>query len=246
MSDPTGVGLYLRELRAATHGAPKAAARRARDNGVSFVALLACWQDRKGHRARNVSRLPAYAEEFAAVGVTPWIWGYPHAGMEERFVERMRAASSEPVAGWILDPEVSYKRRPMSAQTLVDLTLDSLSERLRLGVTSYGLPRAHPGFPWATFGGHGWGSPQLYGVSPALVDRGLADWRERGWTYAVPSVPSFGPKSGARLHDYLSGFVDGEEEIRGFLVWSWMQTTSDEWRVLARWAEWFEKGIPGL
>jgi len=243
MSDPTGIGLYLRQLDARTHGTPKAAARRARDNGVSFVALLACWQDGKGHRARNVKRLPAYAEEFATAGVTPWIWGFPKAGLEDLFVERMQGASAAPVAGWILDPEASYKRKPKQARRLVDLTLDSLSERLRLGVTSYGLAKAHPTFPWKTFGGHGWGSPQLYTVGPAHIDQGLAQWRAHGWAHLIPSVPSFGPRSGARLHDYLSNFVDGDEHVAGFVVWSWMQTKSDEWRVLARWAEWFDRKI---
>ena len=242
MSDPTGVGVYLREL--STVGTPKAVAKRARDNGVRFVALLACWQDGAGHKARNRKLLPAFAEELARVGVLPWIWGYPHAGLEERFVERMREAAAAPVAGWILDPEVSYKKKPAAAQKLVDLTTDALTERLGLGVTSYGLAKAHPTFPWKTFGGRGWGSPQLYDVAPAQIDRGIAEWRAHGWEHVVPSVPSFGPKSGAKLHDFLSHFVDGKEDVAGFVVWSWTQTSSDEWRVLARWADWFERGIP--
>ena len=81
-------------------------------------------------------------------------------------------------------------------------------------------------------------------MSPGLVDKGIEQWRDRGWSHIVPSVPTFGPKSGAKLHDFLSCFVDGQEEIDGFIVWSWMQTNSDEWRILSRWAEWFTRGVP--
>jgi len=82
MSEPIGVGIYLRALSPRTDGGPKLAARKARDHGLRFAVLLACWQDTSGHRARNRSRLPAYAEAFAHAGVTPFVWDYPHAGLE--------------------------------------------------------------------------------------------------------------------------------------------------------------------
>jgi len=50
----------------------------------------------------------------------------------------MIEASPPPVAGWLVDPEVYYKRRPAPARRLLDLTLDALSERLRLGHVEHG------------------------------------------------------------------------------------------------------------
>ena len=138
-------------------------------------------------------------------------------------------------------PVGSAQTRKAQAQKLVNLTLDAMNESLGLGITSYGMAGFHKNFPWSVFGGVGWGSPQLYSVGPQQVDRGIRQWRAHGWDTIIPSVPTFGKKSGgAKLHDHLSNFVDGDENISGFIFWSWRQTQADEWRILARWAAWFE------
>lgn len=268
-SYPTGVGIYLRALKPMSE-TPKRAAQIAKDSGVSFVAIYVVQQDISNGKPRTLTiNQPAdvqrYTEAFATAGVTPWIWGYPWAGREDEFVAKMHAATSGNIVGWILDPELGYKWKGSgtkagqkeadpnapaptgsqagqraAAKKLVVGCLDAMTEKHNIGVTSYGCLAYHKNYPAAEFC-VGWGSPQLYDVSPAEITRGLADWRKLGFGHIIPSVPAFGAKSGAALHDFLSCFVDGTENIDGFLVWSWPQLATDEWRVLARWADWFKR-----
>jgi len=112
----------------------------------------------------------------------------------------------------------------------------------RIGITSYGMAPGHKNFPWDVFGGHGFGSPQLYSVGAQDVDRGIAAWRAHGWRHIVPSVPLYGKNSGAALHEHLSHFVDGAEHIAGFIFWSWQQGSPAEWGILKRWADWLVRG----
>jgi hypothetical protein len=152
-------------------------------------------------------------------------------------------------------PSGTQAIRRAQATALVDASIAALGTRA-LATTSYGRAKFHPNFPWNQFvraargtdmpgvrSGPVIGSPQLYTSTPDQVDAGIREWREHGFEWIVPSVGSFGPRSGAKLHEHLSTFVDGTEDVRGFWVWSWQQTDSQEWRVLARWASWFERGV---
>ena len=124
---PKGIGLYIRGLQQKTHGTPKQAAKLARDNGVSFVAILAAWQDvHKGKErflksnGRDGSLIKKYAEAFTAAGIQVWLWGFPRGGGEEAFVERfvqVTEACGPVVRGWLWDPELFYKwsRNPDAA-----------------------------------------------------------------------------------------------------------------------------------
>jgi len=273
--NPTGVGIYLRAT--GPMPPPKQAAKTAKDAGVSFVAFYVVQQDVSKGKPRttmitSVEDVKRYGDAFATAGINPWLWGYPWAGREDEFVDKMKAATTGNVVGWILDPELGYKwkgsgtragqkeadpdappptgsKAAMQAAvaTLMDKSLGALADKHGLGVTSYGMADYHKNFPWAefvaseNFEAAGWGSPQLYDVSPDQIDQGIASWRALGWTHLVPSVPAFGTKSGAKLHDFLSSFVDGSEAISGFIVWSWPQISPDEWRVFRRWADWFER-----
>jgi len=282
--NPTGVGLYMRGLSKEKHGTPAQAAKKAKDNGVSFVAIMAAWQDIHNGKerflysnGRDPERIVRYAEAFLNAGVKPWIWGFPRAGGEHQYINRMCDVStrSKVIQGWLHDPELFYKWsakarwapsgmrgqaeytgkaeapkgskqiREIAAMRLMDLTEESRQNGLirAYGVTSYGMAQYHKNFPWKQFSVKGFGSPQLYSVTPEQVDQGIAAWRAHGWTHIVPSVPLFGKMSGAHLHDHLSNFVDGEEDISGLLFWSWRQASRDEWRVMARWAEWLDAGM---
>jgi hypothetical protein len=283
---PKGIGLYIRGLSRKKHGTPKAAAKKAADNGVSFVAIMAAWQDvHKGKErflhsnGRKATIIREYAEAFVKKGIRVWIWGFPRAGGEEQYIDRLLHVSEvcddELIYGWIHDPELFYKwkvkrrtsmiwnmrgqpeytgraappegsraQRIRGAKKLIELTEDAFSSAfiMSYGITSYGMAQYHRNFPWGVFGGRGFGSPQLYSVGPKQIDMGIMRWRELGWNHIIPSVPLFGKNSGARLHDHLSNFVDGEEGISGLLFWSWRQASRDEWRVLARWADWLRRG----
>jgi len=272
--NPTGVGIYLRAT--GPMPPPKQAAKIAKDAGVSFVAFYVVQQDVSKGRPRtttitSVEDIKRYGDAFATVGINPWLWGYPWAGREDEFVDKMVAATTGNVVGWILDPELGYKWKGAgtragqkeadpnappptgskaamgeAATRLVSMSWDCLTNKHSVGITSYGMADYHRNFPWAEFAADQcepvvWGSPQLYDVSPDQVDQGIASWRGLGWDHIVPSVPAFGAKSGAKLHDFLSTFVDGSEAISGFIVWSWPQISPDEWRVFRRWADWFER-----
>lgn len=270
---PTGIGVYARTLSTATHGTPEQMAKRLQDHGVSWVAFLACWQDKSGPGKSFAQRVPRrdvvrrYIDACARAGIDVWLWGFPWVGREELYIEAMRSYSGAPVRGWLHDPEVSYRdrdKRPppgsrgqgeavdaesdatasyaaRRAQLLIELDAAARAE-LRLapsGITSYGMAQWHA-LPWSQLAAGGaWGSPQLYTVSPDQVDAGLHAWSDRGFATLLPSIPTYGPKSGAALDAHLAAFVDDGDEptIDGFAVWSYQQTGASEWRTLARWAE---------
>ncbi len=244
MDIPKGIGVYLRDIR--SMGDLKKDAETAKANGVNYVALLACWQEKGGITPINSpAEIKACANEFKAVGIATWIWGYPHNGGEDAFIAAMRKAEPEVCEGWILDPEKPYKFENKAgealqrarAKKLVDLTLDSLSEKKGLGLTTYGMADYHKNFPWTEFC-VGFGSPQLYEVSPAEVDAGIAAWRRRGFSTIIPSVPVYGSKSEANLDAFLKEFINGTEDVSGFIFWSWPQISKTEWKTIKKWSDW--------
>jgi hypothetical protein len=246
MSAPKGIGIYLRDTDPKK---AKAMAKLAKANGVSYVATLACWQDYKNGKPNDqcinsAAEVHRIEQEFIAQGIDHWLWGFPRAGAHESFVQTLAAATSKDTEGWIIDPEVYFKWKGRGkseavmrahAKALVDLVLSEVDQS-SLGVTSYGMKDYHKNFPWEEFA-FGFGSPQLYVLTDAEVHQGLQSWVDH--ETIIPSVPAFGAKSGAKLHDYLSDFLDADVTISGFLVWSWPQISADEWRVLKRWAGWF-------
>lgn len=135
--------------------------------------------------------------------------------------------------------------------------LEALSEEHRLpfgvGATAYGVADFHKTFPWeAKLTRADWLSPQLYTATPAFIDRGIRQWYKHAGQSEIPfdkrkdliaSIGTYGKNSGARMHEHLSCFVDGEESLDGFIAWSWRQTDAGEWRTLARWADWIQRGI---
>jgi len=282
---PTGIGLYIRGLSRKKQGTPKQAAKKAADNGVSFVAIMAAWQDVHRGKERFLNSngktgtiIAEYAQAFADRDIQVWIWGFPRAGGEQQYIERLNhvtGACGGTVFGWIHDPELFYKwkgrlrknlppgmrrqveytgettapvgsprQRKKGAVELIRMTEQTIRETslTSYGITSYGMAQYHKSFPWDEFGGRGFGSPQLYSVGPEQIDAGIRAWQTHGWSHIVPSVPLFGKNSGAKMHDHLSNFVDGEEDISGLLFWSWRQASREEWRILARWADWLTRG----
>lgn len=81
LSMPEGVGIYMRAIDQKTHGTPAQAAKKAKDNGVNFVAIMSCWQDMHEGKFRNLETnrrrdtIQRYSEAFLLEGIDPWIWG---------------------------------------------------------------------------------------------------------------------------------------------------------------------------
>lgn len=244
---PTGVGVYVSEISQRGMGTPEQAARRCADHGVSFVALLACWQnDAASHIDSNRADLAAdrYAAAFREAGIDVWVWGYPWGAPSQitRFVQRMREAASDAGAvGVILDPELGFKGEGARyTRDLVDQTIDSLNESLGLIVTSYPIPQWHPDMAWDVLGGVGCGSPQTYSVDPATASRAVAAWRALGWKHIVQSVPTFGDR--AQTAQHLASYIDAIDDAADALCfWQWSTTNNAEWDVIKAVAERFAR-----
>ena len=113
---PKGAGIYIRALDPNVHGLPAQAAKKAKDHGVSFVAIMACWQDIQDGKFRQVDAnrrndtMKRYSEAFKKEGIDPWIWGYPWAGHEDAYIESMFNAWVPGVTvGMGHDPELGSK-----------------------------------------------------------------------------------------------------------------------------------------
>src|SRR5690242_20444282 len=86
---PSGVGVFTRALRESIVGTPEALAQRCKALGISFVPLMAGWQDPRGLTTPNDGALERYAEVLSMNGIDVWLWGYPWAGGEKEFVDAM-------------------------------------------------------------------------------------------------------------------------------------------------------------
>ncbi len=237
---PTGVGIFTRPLRRSSYGTPAELARRARDHRLSFVPLLGVWQDDDADRLPNERTLEPYADALRIAGIDVWLWGYPHAGREQAFVDAMVSRARRIGArGVILDPEVSYKGRPRAMERLVARTLDALDESLSVGFTTFGQPQLHTTFPWEEAAGLGWGSPQLYTPSPSRAVQALTEWQQLGWTSLLPALPTFGARSTPRKLQALVDGVVAHPAVRGLLFWSWNTSDGRDLRLIARAADHF-------
>lgn len=171
-------------------------------------------------------------------------------GRGQNALGTMRGGQKEAISGVL--PNGTKKNRQARA-TILMRGLQELSHKHKLlhgvGLTSYGIAKYHRTLPWhELLEGADWLSPQLYTASAKMVDRGIEQWRELAddadqLLPMIPSIGTFGEKSGNKMHDHLSTFVDGTEGVDGFIGWSWRQTSRDEWRILARWGEWLQKGL---
>jgi len=199
-------------------------AAKARKAGITWIALQAVWQHETGVTRRDdLTRLHLYADALQDQGIRVWVWGYPYAGREADFAAGMADAAAVTEAdGLLLDPELPYRGRPEAARDLLVEVLDVMDESLGIGVTSYGLQKFHPRFPWAEWAHVGFGSPQLYTVSDALFKRGMAEWRAR-WDLVIPSIAAYGSKDESELPARLR--LAGSSCI----LWSWRQLSGREW-----------------
>lgn len=232
--NPTGVGLYYRALDGRPEVARDAAVKAA-DHGLSFVALAGVWQEATGER--DIAKTEAemrWAFEFKKWDIDVWVWGYPHAGHEARFLTVMHDHVKRlGASGILLDPEKSYKNDVVHAEKLCEMTVDSLNESLGLGVTTFGNPKALAPAVRKVFASYGWCSPQVYTVEPWMARDLVEEWIKLGGTHMVPSVPTYGPQSGGNLGAYIGAF---EDLCEGVIAWSANSIDDREWKALERWA----------
>lgn len=233
---PRRVGVFARWLSPRTHGTPTQLAARARDHGVSWVALMALGLvgSQPRERAQPVELLADYGQALREAGVDVWVWFFPLARAPERAaVVAGRALRAVGGRGLILDIERPYRGRAAACRRLVAASLDQLTEDQGVAVTSYPLARYHRSLPWPDMVA-GAGMPQTYTITPKSARRAVAEWRARGHTSVVPVGPAFGPRSESRLLSYLRAAYldDGVPTVDGVGIWSWPQVSRREWRVI--------------
>lgn len=239
-----GTGLFLRALSTRVYGTPEQAARKAKEHGLRWVALMALGL--RGSDAREwthpIAPLAEYAAAFREAGLDVWVWFFPRADDPERAATIAGAALTAcQGAGLILDIEKPYRRRAAACRRLVTASLDQLDETQGIAVTSYPLERYHRTLPWAEMVA-GTGMPQGYRILPANARRAVLEWRARGHESIVPVGPAYGPNSGRKLLGYLSDAYldDGAPIIDGLGIWSWPQKSRTEWAALEQVSRWFE------
>lgn len=251
---PGKLGVFIRQLNPSIHGTPALMAAKAKDHGVDYVAFLIAWQELRERQEFNVVDLARYARAMRDQGIDVHLWVYPWESHEElmvkTFVKRTEELRQEggrdAVQGWIIDPELGYKwfDRPetvirQEAQFFMNELLNAMDENLNLGVTSYGLVRGHPNFPWEVFLRYGWHCPQVYGFRPAQLTNALASWSSTK-AAMIPAIAGFGEFDEDRLEEYGREVIS-RDGVDGIIVWSWRQLSSREWAILGRLRDLFPK-----
>jgi len=258
-----GLCVYTMALRPKFHVSPRRSAALGAQHTVDTIVYGGVWQEnlpRGGKSAPLPSRevapnlrgraLKKYAAAARERGIDVWIWGYPWAGGEDRFVELMqRCQEQSGASGWLLDPELGYKAGNHHAQDhgheedireRASYLLDKCAAAApKLGLTSFGVTRFHKSLPWDIFlqdkriAVH---SPQLYNAAKGLMETGLEGWAEGALHHkpsVVPSIGTFGPMSGPRMVKYLKQYEG--HDIDGIAAWSWEHTSKQEWKILRAW-----------
>lgn len=228
------LGVYIRAITI-SYGGSRAVAEKAKNAGLTFVPIMAIWQEADKTKLINTRKLEDYAEALTEVGVEPWIWGYPWVGKETEFIERVQWAKATcrgMLRGVLIDPELGYQFKSSSehearsgATKLVNGIIDVLDESIDAGTTSYGGYHLQGRFPREEFR-LGFGSPQFYTATDAEIEAGMSKWEDL-FDEIVPSVPAYGPNSGANLPAYLEKIGPCD----GYVFWSWPQMSEIEWSI---------------
>jgi len=197
---PAGKGIFVQTVeRATSQGTPEAVAARAKDLGLSWVALLSIWQHDDRDRIYNM--VPETIAACAQAGVRVWLWGWPHYGASriDRFTMHISEQfESNAVDGVIMNAEKPLYGRPGPARELCKEIRGRLPETA-LGLSSYGYPKYHPRFPWAPFAEIcDFGMPQIYDMNhdqgPKYPQLCMQGWRDIGFRRAGAEilVPTWG------------------------------------------------------
>lgn len=243
---PTGVGVYAR-------GAP-IRPDRLRAARCSWVALMVESVD---GRVTPLSELHRQADRARKGGATStWLWALHGPSVVSdgkaaaaRLTRHLAALDAD---GVILDIEASHKGKPLACRELVMATLDGLTERTGLGVTSYPLAATHPTMPWEEMRA-GWGSPQCYATagSEARSRRSVSEWRawhgqhvDASPRIVVPSLACFETTSPGTGAAQLRGDLErvcldetGACDVPGICLWSEPQLSLTEAIEVGEWAQ---------
>lgn len=224
---PSGVGVYCRAAPVRPHILK--AAR------VSWAAIMVESADGRVQPISALRKQAARAREGGATSIWLWALHGPSAandgkGAAARLCQPLSALDAD---GVILDIEAAHKGKPLACRELVRSTLDMLTERTGIGVTSFPLSASHPTLPWAETL-VGWGSPQVYqsAASRETARRALTEWRswhgyQDGRRTVLPSLAVYETKSPGGGAVQLRGDLErvclddeGRVDVPGLCLWS--------------------------
>lgn len=238
-----GLHVYIRVLSKPIHGTPTQLAHKCRDHRIKGVGLLFCWED----ALRNQESLAAYSEALAQYGIEVRLWGYPKAGREHTFASAFRVSdelTNGICCGVVPDPEREYRQaviKPLDAalqaRKLMAELMNVMTERHDLTITSYGMPKGIPDFPWREFLKWGESSNQIYNFTLTDIRRSYRQWQQRGAGIIVPSTHAYGARDENHLKPWLDDLAAEYPDLPGIIVWSWRQISRKEFYTFQKFAE---------
>ena len=209
---PVGKGMFTQSALTAEASDANAMAVRAREVGLSWIAIGHAWSNSGRTAIRNTDdelRLYAEALRREQPDIALYVWGYPHPDQTVSHVSALiDAAVVINADGVIVDPELPYKWSGSSQRAvlrragaeLMDELVGARALGLSIGVTSYGRAHFHRNMPWTEFAaGADYGMPQIYeyrrgGTSTFSSDyptRCMDDWSARGFNRLIPLSAAF-------------------------------------------------------
>lgn len=206
---PAGKGIFVQSVeRATTKGTPQAVAERAKDLGLSWIALLALWQH--DDRDKIYTQIEPTIVACRALDIGVWLWGWPHGAPSriDRFVAFMGdLVDRQPVQGLIVNAEKPFYGKSQAARDFCSELRARLPET-DIGLSSYGPPYFHPKFPWSAFAPIcQFGMPQIYDSNhdqgPKYPTQAMAGWRRVGFPTLVPTWGASNAHTAAQMQEMI-------------------------------------------
>ena len=213
---PTGNGMFIWLLSRTEGGDPVKAAQKAKDSGLSWVAIKVT----DGPYAFNFSQdsakrdlVPGFVDAFKKLGIAVWGWGYAYGYYPEQEAQAaVNRINQLDLAGWFIDAEGEYKGKPSQATRLMT-QFRRLSPGTSLGLCSYRFPSYHPTFPWAQFSTCDFNAPQVYWMGAhnagAQLQRTYSEFSGMAGYKNMPLIPI-----GASFSEW--GWTPGPAELVEF------------------------------
>lgn len=189
--------------------------------GWPSVIVAVWWGERRAAQSLT-GPTPAGAARWLGWVLTPREW----REVAPQVLEDVRTLGA---AGVVLNPEEAWLGA--DDEEARELVTWFRSRRVPVAVSSYGLPEAHPSFPWAGFGTADVGIAQTYDRrverDASYADRARAQYRAAGFTTVLVSVGLVDArqrppqeKSAEELRRHLALRPRGDSVVWGLPRWS--------------------------
>lgn len=207
---PRGKGVFIRKLT--TIGTPDQLAELVAGMGLDYVIIHVIWQhSRTDYNTFNLPDLPDYVRALRRRGIRIWLWGFPHSGAIDLFVDTMAGAGRLVNAdGFIVDSEANvYRATPEQAKQLT-AGLREASGGKPVGVASYMWPPYHPPVPYEAYAEHSnFGAPMVYDKDRKYSASDYANfvkaWQDLGFAGVLPIWGASAATSVSEMRDISAG-----------------------------------------